>query len=108
MNKAEQQKKAKRLFVIWILSVIPVYIYSGFLKYTMETSQRISDIHTILLIAVIGIYYFPMLLKIKKEATQGELKWLWLSALISRPQNIVIVQQRPTAGQKWHHGIACD
>ena len=76
MDQATQQKKAKRLFGIWILSVIPVYIYSGFLKYTMETSQRISDIHTILLIAVIGIYYFPMLLKIKKEATQGELKWL--------------------------------
>ena len=33
---------------------------------------------------------------------------LWLSALISRPQDIVIVQQRLASGQKWHHGIACD
>ena len=34
--------------------------------------------------------------------------YLWLSALISRPQDIVIVQQRLASGQKWHHGIACD
>ena len=35
-------------------------------------------------------------------------EYLWLSALISRPQNIVIVQQRLASGQKWHHEIACD
>ena len=27
---------------------------------------------------------------------------LWLSALISRPQDLVIVQQRLASGQKWH------
>ena len=40
--------------------------------------------------------------------TAGYKLLLWLSALISRPQDIVIVQQRLASGQKWHHGIACD
>lgn len=76
MDQATQQKKAKRLFVIWILSVIPVYLYSGFRKYAMDTPQQITDIYTILMIVVIGIYYFPMLLQINKEAKKGELRWL--------------------------------
>ncbi len=37
----------------------------------------------------------------------GDKLRLWLSALISKPQNIVIERQQESSGQKWHRGTVC-
>ena len=34
-------------------------------------------------------------------------QYLWLSALVSRPQNIVTEPQQPAGGQRWHRGSVC-
>ena len=76
MDQVTQQRKAKRLFVVWIFLVLPVYLYSGWRKFATDVPQLTTDIYTILLIVAIGVFYFPMLLKINKEAKKGKLRWL--------------------------------
>ena len=70
------QRKAIRMFSIWMLSIVPVYIYSGLRWYAADAVPENYDMFTILLLALMGIYYFPMMLRVYRLAKRSEINWL--------------------------------
>ena len=89
---------------------------SFILGYTNETDGVYTDLPVIIFDDfTTASQYVNFEFKVKSSAmkiltpnTELVLPKLWLSALISRPQNIVIVRQRQADGQKWRRGTVCD
>lgn len=73
MNKLEYQKKAKKLVTLWILTIVPVYLYFGFQKFSIQYTQEMVDLYGILAFILIAVFFYPILLRINKYAQLGEM-----------------------------------
>lgn len=83
MDKFDYQKKAKRLLILLIILFIPLYIYSGFQRFSVPNNQELWDWHGIAAYALILVVFYPVLHRINKYAQLGEMNQLYkLSKLL--------------------------
>lgn len=76
MDKFDYQKKAKRLSVLLLILFVPVYVYSGFRRFSVPNNQEVLDWYGIVAFAFILVVVYPILCRINKYAQLGELNQL--------------------------------
>ena len=76
MDKFDYQKKAKSLFVLLLILFVPVYIFSGFRRFSVPNNQEVWDWYGIAVFALVFVIFYPVLHRINKYAQLGEMEQL--------------------------------